>query len=108
MDSHGLLFSYVDFDVWADGQVECMKDLLVKKKRGKTSSGIHMHGTNKDSGLYLTVQLDVTLKCLGGTAGGTNTGSLSVTSNTISLSTNASIMVPWCDRSHQSDEHCFE
>ena len=36
MDSHGLLFSYVDFDVWADGQVECMKDLLVKKKRGKT------------------------------------------------------------------------
>ena len=62
MDSHGLLFSYVDFDVMADERLECTKDLLVKKKKGKISSGIYMHGTNKASSLYFTVQSGITLK----------------------------------------------
>ena len=50
-----------------------------------------MYGTNKASGSPLTVRPDVTLKCSGWTAGGTNTGTLTVTSNALSRSTNASI-----------------
>ena len=47
--------------------------------------------TNKPSGLPLTVQPDIALKCSAGTVGGTNTATLTVTANTLSFSTNASI-----------------
>ena len=50
-----------------------------------------MYSTNKATGLPLAVQPDSTLTCSGGTANGTNTGTLGVLANTFSISNNATI-----------------
>ena len=83
--------SEAPFDVLSDGRIECTKALLVSSKTGETSSNIYMYGTNKASGLPLAVQPDSTLTCSGGTANGTNTGTLGVLANTFSVSNNTTI-----------------
>ena len=83
--------SEAPFDVLSDGRIECTKALLLSSKVGETTSNIYMYGTNKAVGLPLAVQPDSTLTCSGGTASGTNTGTLGVLANTFSVSNNATI-----------------